>query len=509
MARIGSLGALVSIELDRNGDTPIHEQISAVFRQAVTSGRLQRGTRLPSTRALARDWGVSRNTVLHVFETLTAEGLLDSRVGAGTFVTTDETEDISEGYVQEPGERLPVASESYPFRRLSARGRNLVTQNPGALTETPTPFMPDVPDITSFPMRSWLRLMNEVTGRLKGNILVNVTNAGYEPLREAIVHHLRVTRKVDCQADQVIITTGSQQSLDLVTRLLLERGDPVWIEEPGYIGTRATLAANGCTVYPVEADQNGMNFEKGRKSFPAPRMIVTSPARHYPLGGRMSSERRGQMLSFSSSSGAWILEDDYDCEFFYKGGIRPAIKSQDADDRVIMIGTFSKTLLPSFRLGYVVAPKDLALDFARARAVIDRHAPILEQMVLAEFMHRGLYAAHLRRMRELYHARQICMAHVLDRFLGYTPPAAEFESGMHFILPLQMSANDRQVSLDLWEQKTTARALSIYYSSKRRRKGLLLGFAAYDEEKILAHGPKLKSISDLVDGSTHPFADNF
>lgn len=497
MARTGSLGTLVSVDLDREAEVPIHEQIADALRQAVAAGHLQNGTRLPSTRALARDWGVSRNTVMHVFDTLTGEGLLASRVGAGTYIAANQQADDEDDGAAAPV-APPPASTGYPFRRLSARGRNLVTQSTGALTEKPTPFMPDVPDLKSFPMRSWLRLMNEVTGRLKGNILVNVTNAGYEPLREAIVHHLKVTRKVDCHTDQVIITTGSQQSLDLVSRLLLERGDPVWIEEPGYIGTRATLIANGCTVYPVQTDHDGINIETGQRSFPAPRMIVTSPARHYPLGGRMTPARRSQILAYSRDSGAWILEDDYDCEFIYKGGIRSAIKSQDSEDRVIMIGTFSKTLLPSFRLGFVVAPKDLAVDFARARAVIDRHAPILEQMVLAEFMHRGLYAAHLRHMRELYQSRQACMVSVLKATVGYQPPTLELERGMHIVLPLKDEVDDRDVSMTLWEREATARPLSIYYSSKAKRKGLLLGFAAFQASDIHSHGPRLTPLETLV-----------
>ncbi|MEM8852180.1 MAG: PLP-dependent aminotransferase family protein, partial [Pseudomonadota bacterium] len=392
MARLGSAGTHVTVALDRASPRPLTEQIACGLRDAVAAGRLRPGTRLPSTRALARDWDVSRNTVLHVFERLVDEGLLESRVGAGTYVRSVPEPAPTAGPQEAPPTTPPP---DYPFRSLSRRGRTLIDQNV-AIHENPAAFMPDVPDPRAFPMRSLLRLMNEVTGRLKGHILVSVANAGYQPLRAAIAHHLRATRQVDCEAADIIITTGSQQSLDLVSRLLLEPGDPVWLEEPGYIGARAALKANGCALHPCRVDAQGLDVETGRAQLPVPRMVFVSASRHYPLGVQLSQARRKSLLDYSRACGAWILEDDYDCEFRYDGPVSPALKSEDSANRVILIGTFSKTLLPSFRLGYIVAPPDLRDAFARARAVIDRHAPILEQMVLAEFMQRGFYAAHLR-----------------------------------------------------------------------------------------------------------------
>jgi GntR family transcriptional regulator/MocR family aminotransferase len=503
MAKSGSAGIELGLSLNRNSTRPLHDQIASGLRQAMAQGRMHYGARLPSTRVLARDWQVSRNTVLHVFETLTSEGLLESRVGDGTYISEPSKRSDAGGAVvselASAGQPVGFAGTNNSankacsrfFRRLSQRGQNLIAQGQSGLSEKPAPFMPDAPDVREFPMRNWLRLMNEVSGRLTGDILVNMTNAGYEPLREAIAQHLRMSRHVECSAEQVIVTTGSQQSIDLCSRLLLDKGDPVWVEEPGYMGARAALAANRCSLYPIAADKDGMNILNGCLQYPAPRMIVVSPSRHYPLGGRLNDARRNALIAFSDKSGAWILEDDYDSEFGYAGGYSPAIKSIDRHDRVIMIGTFSKTLLPSFRLGFIVVPPDLVDDFARARAVVDRHAPILEQMVLAEFMHRGQYAAHVRKMRALYRERQQALVEVLRAGLAYEPNSEELSSGMHLVLPLAKACDDREVVAQLWQDGIVARPLSIYYAGRERRQGLLLGFGAYRPEEIVQAGQLL------------------
>ncbi|WP_022723467.1 PLP-dependent aminotransferase family protein, partial [Rhodopseudomonas sp. B29] len=364
MGKSGAAGPLITVDIDRSSGAPLHFQISEALRDAVTNGQLQAGARLPSTRSLASDWQVSRNTVLQVFETLIGEGYLEARVGDGTYVRHHASPGLKTATDERASDAKPTA---YPFRGLSQRGKALIEHRFGGLTERPTLFMPDVPDLQAFPIRSWLRLMNEVSGRLKGDLLVNVSNAGYEPLREAIAQHLRAARGMIVDTNQVIITTGSQQSLDLLARLLVDRGDPVWMEEPGYDGARAALTANGCSVLPIPTDEAGMNVELGRARYPTPRMILVSPSRHYPLGATLSAERRQQLLDFSRATGAWILEDDYDCEFRYRGPSPAALQSADRDGRVVSIGTFSKTLLPSFRLRVVVVPPDLADDSPRPR----------------------------------------------------------------------------------------------------------------------------------------------
>jgi len=484
MARTSITSALVSLEIDRESKTPIYLQIAEGLREAIESGRLPRGLKLPSTRMFAEELGVSRNTVLQVFEALTEEGVLAGRVGAGTFVAGIAGDATGGARVERAAPREAVASGGYPFRSLSRRGRGLIAGASGEFSERPTPFMPDLPDLREFPIRTWLRLLNETSGRLTGEILADSSSAGYEPLRRAVAQYLTSSRGMPCEHEQVIITTGSQQSLDLVCRLLLDPGDPVWLEEPCYVGARAVIAANGAVCHGVPVDDEGIRVDEGVERYPVPRMIYTSPSRHYPLGAMMSSARREELLLFAHRCGSWIVEDDYDHEFRYAGNALRAIFGLDEERRTFHIGTFSKIMLPSFRLGYVVVPTDFVDAFSKARAVVDRHAPLIEQMVLSEFMHRGLLAAHIRRMRGLYRARQTHLVEGLRDLFGENFPLGDTDTGMHVLLPLENDVDDRQVAKASAKAGVVARPLSPYYHGAVRRAGLLYGFAAFTPSEI-------------------------
>lgn len=500
MSRTSITSALVSLAIDKRGTVPIHRQIADRLREAIEAGRIAVGVRLPSTRVFAEELGVSRNTVLQVFETLTDEGVLESRVGAGTFVAGTPPRRAA-ALAPEPAND-PAADgrveRGYPFRSLSRRGRSLVASSTGEFSERPTPFMPDLPDLREFPIRTWLRLLNETSGRLTGEILADASCAGYEPLRRAIAQYLATTRGMVCDHHQVIITTGSQQSLDLVCRLLLDPGDPVWLEEPGYVGARAVIAANGGILHAVPVDDDGIRVEEAIARKPVPRLVFTSPSRHYPLGATLSMPRREAMLRMAHSCGSWIVEDDYDHEFRYAGTAPPSIFGLDGDRRTIHIGTFSKILLPSFRLGYVVVPSDFAEAFAKARAVVDRHASLIEQMVLSEFLHRGLLAAHIRRMRGLYRARQQQLLEGLAALYGDDVAFGATDTGMHVLLPLDGEADDRRIARMTAQAGVVVRPLSPYYAGRDRRQGLLFGFSAFTAAEIGEGLARLARFSDEI-----------
>lgn len=484
------------VEIRRDTGAPIHREIAGSLRRAIEAGLLAPGARLASTRALAQDWRVSRNTVLQAFEILISEGYAVGRVGAGTYVA--EAPPRTTAAALRLVETLRPSEGGYPFRGLSRRGRRLAGGGLSELLERPAPFMPDAPDFREFPMRSWLRLTNEVSGGLTGEALGAMSSAGHFPLRRAIAHHVAATRGLACAAEQVIITTGSQQSLDLCARLMTDVGDTVWMEDPGYVGARAALAANGCAVAGVPVDEEGMDVAAGIDGLPAPKLICVSPARQYPLGVQLSAARRRALLGFAARGGAWIVEDDYDGEMRYDGPPPPALGAGDAAARVILIGTFSKTLLPSLRLGYVVAPADLADSFAAARTAAQGHAPLLEQMTLAEMMHRGLYVAHLRRMRVLYRERQQALADALRERFGFETPAGQLVGGMHLVLPFRAGADDAAAARALAQKGVIARPLSPYAISARPRAGLLLGFAAFRPEEIARAAPLLAAVAPLV-----------
>ncbi|MGH2549999.1 MAG: PLP-dependent aminotransferase family protein, partial [Thermomicrobiales bacterium] len=277
--------------------------------------------------------------------------------------------------------------------------------------------------------------------------------------------------------------------------------DPIWLEEPGYVGARSIFIANGASLCPIQVDDEGLIVDAARAKYPSPRLIFTSSSRHYPLGATLSLTRRKALIELASRCGAWIVEDDYDHEFRYVGNTPTSIHGLDGGQRTIHLGTFSKILLPSFRLGYVVVPPDLAQAFARARAVVDRHASLIEQMVLSEFMHRGLLVAHIRRMRNLYRARQVRLIGGLRDIFDSGLRLSATDTGMHVIIPLDPSADDQAIARTAMDRGVVLRPLSPYYAGRQRRQGLLLGFSAYNLEEIehgLARLSRLKAMIDPV-----------
>lgn len=495
MPKTALTGTIINLGFDKASSIPIYRQIIDRLREAVAQDRIIPGSKLPSTRVLAEELGVSRNTVLQVFDTLINEGLLTSRVGDGTYVATGVTDPKPLEMTNFPTD---PSEHEYPFRSISRRGRSIVASASDAFSESPTPFMPDLPDLREFPIKTWLRLLNETSGRLRGEILADTSSAGYTPLRQAIAQYLNASRGMSCSFEQVIITTGTQQSLDLISRMLLDAGDPVWIEEPGYVGARAAFSANGATLYPVAVDEQGLCLDAALRIFPSPRIIFTSASRQYPLGATLSLDRRRSLIDFAAACGSWIIEDNYDHEFRYIGSALPSVHGMDRGHRTIHLGTFSKILLPSLRLGYVVVPSDLAEAFAKARTIVDRHASLIEQMVLSEFLHRGLLVSHIRRMRTLYRDRQRQLLDGLGTLFERVIPFEALDTGMHVVLPLNDRADDQELSRLCSCQHVVLRPLSPYYLGRQGRKGLLFGFSAFNDREIAQGLQRLSRLRDRI-----------
>jgi GntR family transcriptional regulator/MocR family aminotransferase len=325
------------------------------------------------------------------------------------------------------------------------------------------------------------------------------------PLRHAIAQHLQASRFVNCDSSQVVVTSGSQQSLDLIARLTIDRGDAVWMEEPGYIGATNVWRAAGARIAAVPVDRHGLDIAAGRALEPRPRVIFVSPSRQYPLGMTLSLQRRSELLEFASKVGAWIVEDDYDSEFRYQGHPLPAMQSQDPGGRVIYLGTFSKSLLPSFRLGYMVLPRPLVSSFVTAKTIVDRHPPLLEQMTLHEFMSTGQFAAHVRKMRALYLERQTTLIEQLAEKLPDLIDVAPAETGMHLVGFFKTPIDDVAFSEAADRRGVSVRPLSIYYLGEQKRSGLILGFAAIPGSRIPAGVDRLASVArDFMAGTRQP-----
>jgi GntR family transcriptional regulator/MocR family aminotransferase len=480
--------------LDRRLPMPLHRQLYHALREAVLHGRLASGMRLPSTRDLARELSVSRNTVLAAFEQLLAEGYLSGRVGSGTYVSqalghknehahsasAAEKPRLSNRGGGQESARIAMRHLPSPSMSLSQRGASLVTVRVAELTGSASqaPFIVGVPALDRFSYKTWGRLLARRWRGQDPALLSYADPAGYRPLREAVANYLQLVRAVRCEPDQVVLVSGSQQGLDLTARLLLDPSDAVWFEEPGYLGARAALAAAGARLVPVPVDEEGMNVAQGERLCPRARLAYVSPSHQYPLGVTMSLERRFRLLEWAERSGAWILEDDYDSEFRYRGRPLASLQGLDASGRVIYLGTFSKVLFPSLRLGYLVVPRLLAQSFATGRALTDRQSPMLEQAVLTDFMAQGHFARHIRAMRLLYAERQAALVRAAEELEGRLEvrPA---DAGMHLVGWLPAGVNDTEASRAARSRGVFVSPLSRYYLSRNpHRPGLLLGYAA-------------------------------
>jgi len=470
---------LAGIELDPDSPEPLYRQLYAAIRNAILEERLPRGHRLPASRQLAEELGVSRNTVALAFEQLMIEGYLHGKIGSGTYVTDDLPERLLQTRPVMKSQ-APVTSRRH---RASDRGRAasklILPRN--RTPEDVRPFQSGVPALHEFSYDLWMKLTQQVWRSLPVNTLAYGDAGGYELLREAIAAYLRTSRAVRCDAEQVIIVNGSQQGVDLVARALLDPGENVWVEDPGYLGARAALLGAGVRLTPVPVDGEGMQIDNRKTRV---RLIYVTPSHQYPLGVTMTLPRRLHLLEWARRSGAWILEDDYDSEFRYAGRPLASLQGLDTCGCVIYLGTFSKVLFPGLRLGYLVVPKNLIETFLSVKTVADRQSAVLEQAVLARFIDEGHFARHLRRMRVLYRERQEILldaaAQELDGRLELHPA----HSGMHLIGWLQKKKDEQQIARRAEEFGVIAHPLSDYAMRYHHRPGLLLGYAAFDERQI-------------------------
>ncbi len=479
------------IILDQSASAPLYRQLYERLRAEILAGQLEAGARLPSTRVLASELGVSRNTTALAYEQLQLEGYIESRVGDGTRVARLQPEQQFE-VTRNAEDQYTTVTSGPQTAVLARRGQLLVnTPYPGELyanqvSAGTSPFRAGQPDVAYFPYETWARLVARHARQSLQAVSLYQNAQGHFPLREAIAAHIGITRGVHCSPEQIILTAGSQGALDLVARVLLDPGDLVWVEDPGYLGARGAFLAAGARLVAVPVDREGIDVEAGRQLCREARLAIVTPSHQFPTGVTMSLSRRLALLEWGREAQAWIVEDDYDSEYRFSGRPLEALQGLDSAGRVMYIGTFSKVLFPSLRLGYLVAPSELLKGFIAARRFIDVHLPLLEQMALADFIAEGHFARHLRKMRLLYLERRNALVDALTRELGDILDVAVPEAGMHLVawLPSGMSA---QVAAHL-AAAHGLHILPISQSSLRplQREGLLLGFASASPEELRA-----------------------
>jgi GntR family transcriptional regulator/MocR family aminotransferase len=496
-----SMVPFLALHLDRRSRASLQRQLYDELRAAILAGRLAPAARLPASRVLAGDLAVSRNTVAGAFDQLLAEGYVEGKVGSGTYVAGTLPEELlrfgSNGKATPEPLLMPA--------KLSRRGKVLaaipVSFSRGV--DAPRAFRPGLPALDRFPREIWARLSARLVRHAPAAMLNYGDPAGYRPLRQGIAEYLRAARGVRCSADQIIVTAGSQQALDLAARVLLDPGDTAWVEDPGYLGARGALAAAGIRCAPIPVDDEGISVVEGVRRAPEARLASVTPSHQYPLGVTMSLARRMRLLAWARRRRAWIVEDDYDSEYRYTGRPLPALQGLDSAGRVIYTGTFSKVLCPSLRLGYLVCPEALVDAFISARALADRQSPGIEQVVLAEFLSEGHFARHVRRMRALYAERQQVLVSAAQRELAGLLEILPAEAGLHLTAWLPRGASDRDVSGRAAGAGIIAPPLSAYAIEALIRPGLMLGYAALPARQIREGVRKLA----LVLNSMHPILE--
>lgn len=461
-------------------------QLAKGICAAIARGELKAGERLPSTRVLAASLGLSRGTVMSVFEQLTAEGFLEARVGSGTRVAHA----LDDATLAAPSPLPPVAQgAAVTLPPAAARYAAIARQLEPV---PPVPFSIAVPAAGVEPDDHWRRLGNRVRASQAAAPGGYSTSAGLLPLRALIADYLRASRSVVCDPGQIIMTEGTQQGLYLAAKVLLARGDAAWAEDPVYSGLTAVLDDAGVRVERVPVDAQGLDVAAAVAACAGARAAFVTPSHQYPLGMPLSMARRLALLTWARASDAWVVEDDYDSELRYAGHPFPALQGLDPG-RVVYLGTFSKVLAPSLRLGYVVAPDALVDAFAGARALIGRASPLAEQHVLAAFMREGHFEAHLRRIRGLYAERRAALAAAIAHELPELSMQPG-DQGMHCVLWLPAGCDDVALAAAAEAAGLALRPLSPMYAGPARRPGFMLGFGGFGVEPLQAAVRRLRGV---------------
>jgi GntR family transcriptional regulator/MocR family aminotransferase len=483
---------LPPITLQDRKEIPIHRQLCDWFRQAITGGQLRPGQRLPSTRNLAAELKISRMPVLGAFEQLVAEGYLETFVGAGTCVARSIPDDTLNLPTVKVGKGPQEIVERRGPRRISRRGVELTQMPAQSWLDNLGAFRVSLPALEHFPIGVWSKLVARHSRRPPRGIMAYGDAMGYLPFREAIAEYLGAVRGVRCDTSQVLVTTGSQQALQISAQVLLDRKDRVWMEEPGYPGARQAFMTTGAQLIPVPVDHGGMKIAEMIRRGGQPRAAYVTPSHQYPMGVTMGATRRMQLLNWARSSGVWIIEDDYDSE--YRFGSRPiaSLQGLDTDGRVIYVGTFSKVMFPALRLGYMVIPKDLVSAFSAARDAADIFSSTLYQAVLTDFIREGHFARHIRRMRMLYMDRRRVLINAIEIHMGKMLEVIGEEAGLHLVTLLPPGIDDVEVSRNAAQKGISAIPLSSCYLTRPMRGGLILGYGGANAHQIHDGIRKLK-----------------
>lgn len=468
----------------------IKEQFYVSLKELILNGQLKPGSKIPSSRALSEMMSISRNSILSGLERLIDEGYLITKKGSGTYVTKTI-----------PDEVIQVTSLSAHKKINNERIDNDINPHTGVLKKVwdrTTPhsgnnmrFNIGIGCTDLFPYELWGRLLGRIWRQFRHQDWNLNEPLGYKPLRSAICEYVRTTRGVNCSDEQIMIVNGTQQAINLAAQVVLQKGDEVWLDEPGYDGALGAFTSMGATVRPVVSDEDGMDISYGITHWPSAKMIFTSPSHQFPLGGTLSLSRRMALLDWASKNNMWIFEDDYNSEFRYTGQPIQALQGLDKQQRVIYAGSFSKMMFPGFHLGFLVIPQSLVESFKIAKYYADTRTPYLEQTILSAFISEGHYARHVRRIRKACYERQQVMIEAIELYLPAVMSAKPSDSGIHIVCWLSEGIDESYMIGQCRKVGLGAQPLSRYCQTPHTRQAILLGFAAHSPAEIVDGVKKL------------------
>jgi len=478
------------IAVDRKAARALHRQIYDAYRTAIVDGGLCPGQRIPSTRVLAVEIGVSRFPVVNAYAQLSAEGYFESRVGAGTVVSRSLPDQLTSS----PPTRARLSATPSEPRTVSRCSSVLPRFKHDPWLRGWGAFGVGQVAFDQFPLQVWSNLVARRCRSMDAKSFHYGDQMGSGTFRETIASYLRTARSLHCDAEQIMIVSGSQQALEITARVLLDPGDRVWMEEPSYQLARSVFALAGCRIVPVPVDGEGLDVAAGVKLCRKARAAFVTPSHQYPLGVTMSASRRFQLLEWAQDKGSWIIEDDYDSEYRYDSLPIASLQGLDPNARVVYIGTFSKVLFPSLRLGYIVVPPDLLDRFMSVRRAMDICPPHFYQGVIADFMSEGHFARHIRRMRILYRDRRSALVDSIRQELGPRVEVLGGEAGMHLAVTMPDGNRDLEIANRAARQEFWLWPLSPCYAGEVSRSGFTLGFGSTAVEEIPLAVRRLRSL---------------
>ncbi|MEY9183671.1 GntR family transcriptional regulator/MocR family aminotransferase [Bradyrhizobium sp. USDA 326] len=481
--------SLAGIHIDRTSAVPLHLQIAKHIREGILCGAFPSGTQFLGSREIARELGCSRTVVLTAWDLLYAEGYLAS---------------TPRGSVMVAAVAAPHAEPASPAGKpahMSERWRALL----GLEYETnwPSVFAPGAPDISTFPFKDWSRLLRQAWQNPREQECLDLPPEGHPRLRSEIANFLGSVRGLVCSPEQVVITSGTSGALDFCSRMILDPGDEVWVEEPGFVEARWALTAAGAKLVPVPVDDKGLVVSEGIRRAPRARLIVVTPSHQYPLGISMGLERRLELLDWANKNDVWVIEDDYNSEFRHQDSMIASLRSLDREGRVIYFGTFSKIMMPNLRLGYLVANRRFIEGFAKGRARIDVHTSGIGQLALAEFMREGHLLRHLRAMRRVYAARRKALIDAIGALMPDDLTVSSAVTGLHLVAlftdAMQARMNDREAVAVLKQAGIHVQPLSQNFLERPTRQGLVFG---YGRLRVEDAAPLLARIAACIGGGS-------